>query len=295
MSGLPAPLEAHFRTGFTTVCRAWAIRRSDGVTFGFTDHDCPLSFEGVQFRANSGLTAAALAQSTGLSVDNTEAIGALSDAAISETDIEAGRFDGAEIRSWLVNWAEPAQRWLQFRGTIGELRQGGGAFTAELRGLTDALNQPIGRVYQKPCTAVLGDAQCRFNLNTPGFRTTVAVEAVKNARILTWSTGMGVSTEWFARGRLDVLTGAASGLWASIKRDDLLSTGRQIELWETIRAPIGPGDQVRLTAGCDKRFETCRSKFGNAMNYQGFPDVPGEDWMMSVPKASGPNTGGSRR
>ncbi len=295
MSGIPAALEAHLQSGFTTLCRAWAIRRRDGATFGFTDHDGPLNFDGIEFRAHSGLTASALAQSTGLSVDNAEAIGALSDASITEADIEAGRFDGAEMTSWLVNWTDPEQRWLQFRGTIGELRQGGGAFTAELRGLTDALNQPLGRVYQTPCTAVLGDAQCRVNLDAPGFRATVTVETVREARLLNWSDGMGFADGWFERGRLDVLSGAAAGLWASIKRDQVSASGRRVELWESMRATLAPGDQVRLTAGCDKRFETCRTKFANVMNFQGFPDVPGEDWIMAVPKSTGANTGGSRR
>jgi len=295
MAGIPAALEAHLQSGFTTLCRAWAVRRRDGATFGFTDHDRPLRFEGIEFRADSGLTASALAQTTGLSVDNAEAVGALSDASLTEADIEAGRFDGAEIRSWLVNWTDPDQRWLQFRGTIGELRQGGGAFTAELRGLTDALNRPIGRVYQKPCTAVLGDDQCRFDLSAPGFRTAIAVEAVEDSRLLRWSDTMSFANDWFTRGRLDVLTGAAAGLWASIKRDEITGAGRRIELWDSVRAGLAPGDQVRLTAGCDKRFETCRTKFANVMNYQGFPDVPGEDWLMAVPKSTGTNTGGSRR
>ena len=66
-------------------------------------------------------------------------------------------------------------------------------------------------------------------------------------------------------------------------------------LWEPLRAAIAPGDMVRLEAGCDKRMETCRLKFNNLLNYQGFPDIPGEDWVMSVPRSSGINTGGSRR
>ena len=70
---------------------------------------------------------------------------------------------------------------------------------------------------------------------------------------------------------------------------------RQIELWQPLGALIAPGDQVRLEAGCDKRISTCRLKFNNIFNFQGFPDIPGEDWMMSVPKRTGANTGGSRR
>ena len=71
MSGMNAALQAHLESGLTTLCRCWAIRRQDGQTFGFTDHDLDLSFDGVLFKADSGLTAMALQQSTGLSVDNT--------------------------------------------------------------------------------------------------------------------------------------------------------------------------------------------------------------------------------
>ena len=52
---------------------------------------------------------------------------------------------------------------------------------------------------------------------------------------------------------------------------------------------------IRLEAGCDKLFETFQLKFNNLLNFQGFPDIPGEDWVMSVPRQSGVNTGGSRR
>ena len=40
---------------------AWAVTRTDGEVLGFTDHDCRLSFDGMVFRADTGLTAQALA------------------------------------------------------------------------------------------------------------------------------------------------------------------------------------------------------------------------------------------
>lgn len=295
MGGMDQAFRAHLESGVTTLARCWTIRRADGVEYGFTDHDRDLSFDGITFRADSGLTAQALQQTTGLSVDNTEAVGILSSAAISEADIEAGRFDGAEVRAWLVNWADVSVRWLQFRGTLGEIRRAGGAFHAELRGLTEALNRPLGRVYQKPCTAVLGDGACRVDLSAPGYSCEEVVVEAEAARIFRWDAFPGFDEGWFARGRLSVLSGTAEGLWGTIKRDRRVEGRREVELWQPIPAPIAPGDRVRLEAGCDKRFETCRLKFGNVLNFQGFPDIPGEDWMMAVPKSSDANTGGSRR
>ncbi|MEY8802836.1 DUF2163 domain-containing protein [Leisingera sp. XS_AS12] len=295
MSRLSDDFRAHLQTGVTTVCRAWALRRRDGLELGFTDHDCALSFDGITFRPGSGLTARALSQATGLSVDNSEALGVLSDAAVTEADIEAGRYDGAELRCWLVNWRDVTMRWLQFRGTVGEIRRAGGAFEAELRGLTEALNQPQGRVYQKPCTAVLGDAACGFDLTTPGYATDLPAAEVPRLDRFRWQDLPGFQPGWFTHGRLTVLSGAAAGLWGAVKADRREARGREISLWEPIRAAVAPGDMIRLQAGCDKRLETCRLKFNNLLNFQGFPDIPGEDWVMAVPRRSGVNGGGSRR
>ena len=295
MSGLHEGLKAHLETGVTTTCRCWAVTRSDGVTLGFTDHDCGLAFEGISFKADTGLSAMALQQSTGLSVDNTEAVGALSDAAIREADIEAGRYDGAEVRAWLVNWADVGARQLQFRGSIGELRRAGGAFEAELRGLTDVLNRPVGRVYQKPCTAVLGDAACGFDVMTPGYFAETPVEEVEDRRVFRFAELAGFAPAWFRHGLLRIESGGAEGLSGPIKSDVQEADARVIELWEPLRAPIVPGDALRLIAGCDKRGETCRLKFNNYLNFQGFPDIPGDDWTIRDPARAGRLDGGSRR
>lgn len=291
MSGL---LE-HLKSGVTTTCRCWALTRRDGVVMGFTDHDRLLAFEGVAFRPDTGLSALALQQTTGLSVDNTEALGALSDAAIREADIEAGRYDGAELRAWLVNWQDVTARSLIFRGTMGELRRAGGAFEAELRGLTDALNVPLGRVYQKACSAILGDRTCTFDLDTPGYVAERPAETVEENRVFRFAEMGGFAEDWFRHGLIRVLSGAAAGLIGLIKRDRSDGAGRMIDLWHPFGAMVAPGDVLRIEAGCDKRRTTCQFKFDNLLNYQGFPDIPGDDWTITDPTKSPRLDGGSRR
>ena len=285
----------HLGTGVTTTCRAWALTRRDGVVMGFTDHDRLLAFEGIAFRPDTGLSALALQQTTGLSVDNTEALGALNDAAIREADIDAGRYDGAELRAWLVNWQDVAARRLLFRGSIGELRRAGGAFEAELRGLTDALNVPLGRVYQKACSAVLGDRDRRFDLDTPGYVSERPAEEVEESRVFRFAEMGGFAEDWFRHGVIRVLSGAAAGLIGLIKRDRTEGTGRVIELWHPLGAKVMPGDALRIEAGCDKRRGTCQFKFDNLVNFQGFPDIPGDDWTITDPSKAPRLDGGSRR
>ncbi len=285
-------LRDHLASGATTVCRAWAVVRQDGRTFGFTDHDGDLAFEGISFLANSGLTAKALQQTTGLSVDNSEAYGALSSDALTEQDIFAGRFDGAKVRAWLVNWTDPNDRMLQFNGSFGEIQRAGGSFKAELRGLTEALNQPQGRVYQRQCSAILGDQACRFNTSQPGFSLERLVEGVEGQRVFRLAAMQGVADRWFEGGRLTVLSGAAAGLVGVVKADRAVGNGREIELWQMLGAAIETGDRFRIEAGCDKRVDTCRDKFANFINYRGFPHIPGEDWLMAYPSQGGLNDGG---
>ena len=296
MSGVNAGLKAHLDTGITHVCRCWAVTRRDGVTLGFTDHDCDLAFEGIEFRADTGLSALALQQSTGLSVDNTEALGALSDAAIREEDIEAGRFDGAEVRAWMVNWADTGQRQLQFRGSIGELKRAGGAFEAELRGLTDVLNVPMGRVYQKPCSAVLGDGACGFDTGDGGvFRRSGGGRGRRAPGVPLWPVGgvcAGVVPSWRVA---DAKRAGARAERRDQARPDRGWRAGDRAVASAARGDCEPGDSLRLIAGCDKRMETCRLKFRNLLNFQGFPDIPGDDWSITDPARAGTLRGGSRR
>lgn len=290
-----AALDLHLQGGTTTVCRAWVLRRRDGMVLGFTDHDQPLTIDGIVCKADTGLNARALQQATGLSVDNSEAVGALSDDAICEADLSAGRFDGAEVRVWLVNWARPEERADLFRGTLGEVLRKGAEFRAELRGLTEPLNQVTGLAYTRTCNAVLGDGRCGFDLSQPGYFAEWEVGTLdRDQRVLEFPGAAGFDPRWFEGGRLDVLTGQAAGLWGMIRGDRQNGRARQIELWQSIRAPLAAGDRVRLTAGCDKRAATCRAKFANFLNFRGFPHIPGEDWLTAYPRSGQPADGGSR-
>ncbi|MCV2868539.1 DUF2163 domain-containing protein [Defluviimonas sp. WL0002] len=288
-------MSAHLATGATTIARAFAVTRRDGMVLGFTDHDRILRFEDIEFHADTGLTAKAIQSGTGLAVDNSEAFGALSSDAITETDILAGRYDGAEVKAWLVNWMDPAQRALIFRGSLGEISRKGGAFTAELRGLSEALNQPQGRIYHARCSTVLGSAACGFDTRLPGYSAELPVEFIEDGRIFHFSAFAGFDDRWFEKGRLTVLNGEAKGLIGVVKNDRARGTGRELELWQSVGIAPRQGDTVRIEAGCDKRAETCRLKFSNIVNFQGFPDIPGDDWLVNYPSAGAVHDGGSLR
>ena len=283
MSGEKA-LAAHLAEGVATTCQAWAVTRRDGVEMGFTDHDRDLVFVGITFRADTGLTARALQQVAGLAVDNSEAVGALSDDGISEADLRAGRYDAAEVRMWLVNWAAPEMRALRFRGHLGEVEQAGGAFRVELRGLSEALNRPLGRLIRSGCDALVGDRRCKVDLSLPTYAGMFTVAAVIEGRVIELQGEAEFASGWFAGGLCRCLDGAAAGLSGTVKSDRVSAGLRIVELWEEPGSVPAVGTSVSLTVGCDGRAETCRSKFSNFSNFRGFPNVPDEDWVTASPQ-----------
>lgn len=271
----------------TTTCRAWLIERGDGMTLGFTDHDQALRFAGTNFRPDHGMSARALVQGSGLSVDNSEAEGALSDDAITERDLLAGRWDGATLRMWELDWTDVSRRTLVFAGSLGEVSRSRGAFRAELRGLSEPLNAAQGRVYHPRCSARLGDSACGLDLSAANLRSEQRVEGCEEGRIFRFAGFPSFDTGWFERGSLLVLGGVAEGLRGAVKNDTALPEGgREIELWQALGIVPHAGDRIQLTAGCDKRAETCRLKFTNFLNFRGFPHLPTEDWLMA-PQAGG--------
>ena len=193
-------LATHLASGATHVRHCWSLARRDGVTLGFTDHDQAVAFDGISFQPESGLSARALTSTTGLSVNNTEAVGVLTSDRINEADIEAGRYDGAEVTIWLVQWDDIDARQVRFVGTIGEITRASGGFQAELRGLTEALNQPQGRSYMRDCTAVLGDDRCRVDTSDPDFSIELEAGVVDAVRVYRFAAFGDFDAGWFEAG-----------------------------------------------------------------------------------------------
>ena len=273
----------HLATGATTICRLWLIKREDGLELGFTDHDRSLEIDGITYVASSGMDAQAVQTTGGLAVNNSAAIGALTSSGISEADISIGKYDNAEVFHWLVNWQDPDQRLLQFRGFLGDIKRQDGVFEVELRGLTEKLNQPNGRNYARYCGHKLGDTKCGVDVNDPAFLGNASISAVSGRDLIT-VTGLGSFDDgWFSAGSLTWETGANEGLKSVINLDHMCNGLRLLSLWEETRYPISVGDSLSVNAGCNRSGSTCSSKFGNLLNFGGFPYLPGEDWSVAYP------------
>jgi uncharacterized phage protein (TIGR02218 family) len=290
MRELPEEMAARLASGVTTLAHVWRVERRDGESFAFTDHDRPLPFDELVCEPVAGLSAGAMEKGIGLGVDTASIAGALSSEAITETDLARGVWDGARVDLYRVDWTAPALRVHLFAGRIGEVRRGTYAFEAELRGLQAALNVPVGRVFSRFCDADLGDVRCGKDIEDPEFRGDGVVTAVLGDGAVRADGLEAYAEGWFARGRLVWADGGES----EVSAHRVEGAEAVLELLDAPGAALNVAAAFTVYAGCDKRFDTCRAKFANTINFRGFPHMPGNDAVQAGPVAGAPMDGSSR-
>jgi uncharacterized phage protein (TIGR02218 family) len=277
-------LSQHLSQEVTTIATCWRVTRRDGAEFFFTDHDQDIAFDGHVYLARTGYSRTAIANDSSMAVDNLDVDGVFDAAAITEHDMRAGKFDHAEVRVFLVNWAALSMGALKMRrGWFGEVMlTEQGAFRTELRGMVQALQQRIGEIYSPECRADLGDARCKVDL-AAFTRTGTVTSATDRAVFFAAVDGAATTDGWFNGGALTWTSGANAGRTIEVKAWTA-SSGR-IELFIAVGYPIVAGDTFTVYPGCDKRLDTCIGRFGNVLNFRGEPYVPGIDAMMQYPDA----------
>lgn len=284
MRALDAGFAAHIAQGETTLCHCWKIIRGDGVVLGFTDHDRTLSFGGTEFVPAHGLDGGEVPAKLGAQVETSEVLGVLHAETITDEDILLGRYDGAVVETWRVNWSDVAQRLLLRSDAIGEIVREDGVFRAELRSAQQGLNATHGRIYQGLCDASLGDARCKVGLSDPAFRGFATVTAIDDPFRLVVAGLGGFAAEWFAFGSALWTDGQRVGLQDGVMTHSRVGSADVLGFSARVGDWVVPGDTLTVTAGCDRRFATCKAKFANAVNFRGFPHIPGSDYVLRHPR-----------
>lgn len=259
----------------TAIALCWRIERRDGVTIGLTTHDRDLVIDGLVHRAAPGMTPSAIKRSDGLAPDTMDIGGALTSGAIGEDDLIAGRWDGARVALFAVDWSAPRETVPLGEGTIGAVETRDGAFTAELRGATAALDRPVVEATSPECRAELGDRRCRVAM--AGRRRIVRVVSAEDQAVVVDAAEPVANA--YANGLLRWLGGANCGCESAIAA----SAGNALTLRSPPAFAVEPGTLVELTEGCDKSIATCRGRFGNVLNFRGEPYLPGIDVLTRYP------------
>lgn len=277
MKQISTELTQHIAGEVTTVATCWKLTRKDSTQMGFTDHDEDITVSSLLYKSATGFTPTAVSSSSGLNVDNIDIEGVLSSTAISKDDILAGIYDYAEVEIFQVNYKAPDDGKITLRtGSIGEITIKDGQFIAEIRGLTQQLNQNITKIYSRNCRAELGDSKCGVNMTSRMH--SGSVTEVTSRRIFTDSSRTE-DAGTFNFGVITFTSGANNGLSMEVKRQ---TAAGEITLMLPMPYDINASDTYSIKEGCDKRISTCSSKFSNAINFRGEPHVPGMDKILQT-------------
>lgn len=259
----------------STLAFCWRLERRDGAGLALTTHDQALTVDGVRYEASPGMTPAAIRSDLGLEPKSSEVGGSLSSAAITQGDLDVGRWDGALVKLISVDWETPSQPETLLQGELGEISAKDGSFEGELKGVASQLERPICPLTSPSCRAELGDRACRVDMSGRTMR----------ARVVSVSqhvvTVDQVMDDRFRFGRLRFLAGPANGKKMTI----LGVTEHELHLRRAPPAVVTAGTPIELTEGCDKLLATCAARFNNAVNFRGEPHLPGNDLITRYPGA----------
>ena len=287
---IPVALQSKMAGGAPTLAYALRITRTDGQGFGFTSATSSATIDGVTYGAQQGLDISSITTSIGLDVDNLE-LQTLNDGSLfSREDVLGGVWQNAAFLIFRYDWTDTAAgSEPMLAGTIGNVTLREDRIVAELRGLQQYLQQPVGSVTSKTCRARVadwpapaGNNLCRLDVAT--ITSTLTVTAVTNRREFT-ATGTPMTADRYGEGVLTWTTGANAGLRARVKSQ---TAGGAFVLHADMPRDIGVGDTISAVAGCRKRRdEDCVSKFNNVLNFQGEPDAPMVDALTAPPEPGG--------
>jgi len=264
------------RNAVSTFAFCWQVERRDGAGVALTSSDAPLRIGGHVFDPAPGLVPGQLRQGGPPGEELGEAQGAITAQSITEDDLLAGRWDGARARLFTVEVGTGTGESIPLAdGELGEIALEGQSFAADLLGAGSKLrSSPFPRTSPE-CRAQLGDKACRVDL--AGRSSRFRVVDFDGAKL----TLSPPCEERFVAGSLRWLTGQNCGTKSLV----LAVEDGAVRLRELPRATVMPGEIVTIVEGCDKRFETCVSRFSNAVNFRGEPFLPGNDLLTRYPGA----------
>lgn len=264
---------AWLREELVTLAWCWRLARRDGVAIGLTSHDHDLTVGGLVYRAAPGMKPSAIETSDNLDTGTMDVEGAVASDAIAARDLDAGRWDGAELELFVTDWSAPQVAPIVVaRGSLGAIERRGSAFAAELQGVTRLLDRPVCPATSPACRAMLGDRACRVDLAP---RTHARRAIAVAGRMVT----LDAAAPGMAFGELSWVEGANSGLTSPV----IAAEGAVLHLAEAPAFALSGPVRVRLIEGCDKQLATCRDRFGNAINFRGEAHLPGNDLLTRYP------------
>jgi uncharacterized phage protein (TIGR02218 family) len=269
-------LQGRLDTGSSTLCRIFTITTAAGAVLRWTDLDIDIEYNGDTYLATRSLKVSNVSTSVNGGVNSTNVEFFYDDAGITRDDILKGEYDSAVLSMSWIDWTFPEYgEVLVFVGEVS-VTQATNKFRGgfEATGILNRGDMRIGQFYTPECSADLGDARCGKDT---ALLTTTGTILSTATRLRFLATMTAPENDYFSFGVLTWDTGPNAGRSIEVLSQLEVSGSQQIVLALEMPVDPGVGDTFTILAGCDKRRDTCKTKFDNIVNYRGYPFVPGTD------------------
>lgn len=300
--GLPVEILGDTLTFETTLS-------SIGFTSNTRDMTLP-GHAGVTFKAAPGITPTMVEQILG-EASSMEVTGQYLSGTFERTDVIAGKWNFAEVEIFSACWDNTSLGEL-VHGIykLGEFKDYGTYFTAELRGLVSVLSRDVTIVTQRLCRVRnFGDTECGKDLTgtvTIGGtaynikQTSVEGNPASSIDALIFDTStfdgndpvdsaaLALYVAYLPNGRITALDGPNAGVTREIGGAAEATGGHpfmQISLKRPFPFTIDTTTLFDITMGCDRTIENCR-RWSNAANFRGEPYITGMEVANRIRSAN---------
>lgn len=270
-------LIARLASSIQSFCYIATITRKDGAVVRINDSVLDVLYGANTYQGAPGfevtsVTSASFGQAS--SADITFPVSA--DGPITGGDIEAGYFDDAAVIIEMIDYSATTDGTLNvFRGKVAQIEKTDtNRATVRLQGFSADLQELVVETYGPDCRApYLGHSRCGFDVST--LTRTATVASVIDERNFTITVTEPLAVDgWFANGAVKFTSGANDGLAFDIRA--WTEGTALVSLWFAPYGAVEVGDTLNIAPGCDFTRPMCNNKFGNILNYQGFPFLPTE-------------------
>ena len=173
--------EANIGVNNNLVSCIFVQQRVSGRIQTFVGHDKDLTKDlgdgngALVYAAASSFLQTAISSTGTFSVDNLEIEGIIDSTAFSLDDIDAGKYDRATIKMFLLDWTDVSLDPIKLRrGTVGDITTAEKSFQAQLRGMLQRYTEEIVELYSPSCRVDLGSVRCGERMDPPAWTASTA-------------------------------------------------------------------------------------------------------------------------
>ncbi len=250
----------------------WKIERLDGLVLGTTEHDQDIEYEDVIYHALGALRPSELEAEIGLGLPNMEVLGAVDNSVFKAEDFRNGLFLNARVSQWEYDFSKKEMARNVFVGEICEIEFSNNVFRAELRSPFDVINKVFGRSYTPHCQAIFGDDDC--GIDRAQYSQVSHVDKIEGNKI--WIELRDF--EWpLTGGVVRFLDQGKKSGEILVRSSETINGFAVLTLAHAPKFQVNLGGKITVYAGCDKSLKCCKNDFQNAINFRGFPHMPGEE------------------